>query len=422
MRTVTPFRSAVWRIALGAVVAMMAGAGSAAPPPKAAAYTCPMYDHTSDQPGLCPNCRMTLVPASSIPPPPPRDEGPVTVAAYVCSKGDGTEGVAAGRCRTCGAELVSSARPLSVALLIFPGVQIIDYTGPYEVFGQGRCRAFTVAKSKEAVTTSMGMRVEPSYSFADCPSADVLVIPGGGVDTVESDPEAIGWLRARADSAQFVLSVCNGAFILAKTGLLDGLTATTFYDLLDEFQLRYPKVRAVRDRRYVDNGKFVTTAGISSGIDGALHVVEKLRGRAPAQRAALNMEYDWRPTADYARAALADGPLRAIFERNLRLRIIDGVYPRVAHTQGDRDRWEVEWEVLSPLAAKELLARLDRTVEERGRWKRATAVPAATAGKEAGVRSGWRFEDRGRSWQGVTEIVPAPGANRHRVRVRVAGT
>jgi len=103
-----------------------------------------------------------------------------------------------------------------------------------------------------------------------------------------------------------VLSVCNGAFILAKTGLLDGLTATTFYDLIDELERRYPKVKAVRDRRYVDNGKFITTAGISSGIDGSLHVIGRLRGRAMAERAALNMEYEWKPGGDFARAAFAD--------------------------------------------------------------------------------------------------------------------
>jgi putative intracellular protease/amidase len=283
---------------------------------------------------------------------------------------------------------------------------------------------FTVAKSKDAVTTSMGMQVVPAHSFADCPHADVLVIPGGGADTVENDPASIQWLRTKAGDAQFVLSVCNGAFILARTGLLDGLTATTFYDLLDEFATRFPKVHAVHDRRYVDNGKFITTAGLSSGIDGSLHVIAKLRGQAMAQRAALNMEYDWKPTADYARASFADRPLRAIFERNLRLRIVDGVSPRVAHTQGDRDHWEVEWEVLTPMAGRDLLARLDHTVEERGRWTRATAVAAGgggteSAGAQGGLRSGWRFDDQGVTWHGVTEIVPEDSANRYRVRVRV---
>ena len=340
----------------------------------------------------------------------------VKVAAFVCSKGDGTEDVEAGKCPRCGAEMVPVNRPLRVAILIFEGVQIIDYTGPYEVFGQGQCQVVTVAKTAAPISTSMGMRVTPAHSFADCPAPDILVIPGGGVDTVENDAAAISWLRERAQGAQFVLSVCNGAFILAKTGLLDGLTATTFYGLLDEFDERYPKVTAVRDRRYVDNGKFVTTAGISSGIDGSLHVIEKLRGRSMAQRVALNMEYDWRPTTDYARAALADRHVRAIFGRSLRLEILEGTAPLVVDTHGDRARWQVEWRVATPLAPAELLARLDRTVTETGHWSRAAGAAAAST---APARSQWTFQEKGTAWRGVTEIAPEPTAGRYRVRVTV---
>ena len=338
------------------------------------------------------------------------------VAAFVCSKGDGFEDVEAGKCTRCGAELVPVNRPLRAGILIFEGVQIADYCGPYEVFGQGRCETFTVAKTAAPITTAMGMKVTPAHSFETCPPTDILVIPGGGVDTVENDAAAIRWLRERGERSQFVLSVCNGAFILAKTGLLDGLTATTFYDLLDEFQQRYPKVTAVRDRRYVDNGKFVTTAGITSGIDGSLHVIEKLRGRAMAQRAALNMEYDWKPTADYARASFADRHVRAIFGRSLSLGILEGVSPLVVDTHGDRDRWQVEWRVATPLAAGELLSRLDHTVTERGRWTRATGAAAAAASSS---RSRWTFEEQGQPWRGVTEIVPEAAAGRYRVRVSV---
>ena len=342
--------------------------------------------------------------------PPPR------VAAFVCSKGDGFEEVEAGKCPRCGAELVPVNRPLRTAILIFEGVQIIDYCGPYEVFGQGRCETFTVAKTTAPVTTSMGMKVTPAHSFESCPPADVVVIPGGDVDATENDAAAIAWLRERAGRAQFVLSVCNGAFILAKTGLLDGLTATTFYGLLDDFEQRYPKVKAVRDRRYVDNGKFVTTAGISSGIDGSLHVIEKLRGHGMAQRVALNMEYDWKPTADYARAAFADRHVRAIFGRNLGLDILEGVSPLVVDTHGDRGRWQVEWRVATPLAPAELLARLDKAVAERGKWARGAGAAAASAGA---TRSQWTFDEKGVAWRGVTEIVPESAGGRYRVRISV---
>jgi putative intracellular protease/amidase len=391
--------------------------------PAAESWVCPMRCvPVATQPGSCSACGMALVLAATLPPPHPNEERPPEVAAYICSKGDGTEDVAAGTCPTCGAEMVLASRPLRAAILIFDGVQIIDYCGPFEVFGQGRVESFTVAKTADTVTTNMGMKVLPSRTFADCPPAEIMIIPGGTVDDVTGDPAAIAWLRERANRAQFVLSVCNGAFILAETGLLDGLTATTFYDLLEEFEGRYPKVKAVRDRRFVDNGKFVTTAGISSGIDGSLHVIAKLRGRATAERTALNMEYDWKQDARYARASFADRHLRRIFDRNLRLRILDGILPLVVHTRGDRDRWEVEWRIATSLTPGELLARLDRTVEERGPWTRSSAAAAgagATGSAGATARSGWRFDESGATWKGVTEIEPEPTPNRYRVRVRV---
>jgi putative intracellular protease/amidase len=409
---------------------MLAMIGLAGVQHAAETYVCPMYcNPPTATAGSCSNCGMTLVPASSIPPPHPREDAPPQVAAYVCAKGDGTEDVAPGACSTCGAELVLVSRPLRAAILVFEGVQIIDYCGPFEVFGQARVQPFTVAKTTDPLTTAMGMKVVPSHSFADCPPAEVLIIPGGGVDTVENDPEAIRWLRDRAERAQFVLSVCNGAFILARTGLLDGLTATTFYGLLDEFQARYPRVKAIRDQRYVDNGKFLTTAGISSGIDGSLYVIGKLRGRAWAQRAALNMEYDWKADAAYARASFADRHVRRIFDSHLRLRIVDGIVPLVVHTRGDRDRWEVEWRVASTLPSAELLSRLDHTVAERGPWKRTRGAAAATASTRAAkaatskkadiAASSWSFEEQGVSWKGVTEIEPEATPNRYRVRVRV---
>jgi transcriptional regulator GlxA family with amidase domain len=257
------------------------------------------------------------------------------------------------------------------------------------------------------------MKVTPAHTFADCPPADIVIIPGGSVDRVEGDAASIAWLRERVARAQFVLSVCNGAFILAATGALDRLSATTFYDLIDAFEGKYGKnVKAVRDRRYVDNGKFVTTAGISSGIDGSLHVISKLRGRAAAQKVALNMEYDWKPEATYARASFADRHLRRVFQRNLRLEILEGVAPLLAHTQGDRDRWEVEWRVVTPLAASELLARLDRTVGEKGGWKRAEPVGAGTATR-------WTLAEDGAAWNAVTEVASDGKPNRYRVRVRV---
>ena len=222
-----------------------------------------------------------------------------------------------GFCPVCGMALIikgsATATPATpseaarkVAILIFDGVQIIDYTGPYEVFGEAGLQVFTVATSASRITTNMGMKVTPDYALDDAPLADVLLIPGGGVVDTQQDPRVLKWIQERSKKAQYVISVCNGAYILAKTGLLDGLTATTTAGLIDGLAAVAPKVKVVRNQRYVDNGKFITTAGLSSGIDGALYVISKLFGKAQAQLVALGMEYDWRGDSNYARANLAD--------------------------------------------------------------------------------------------------------------------
>jgi hypothetical protein len=141
---------------------------------------------------------------------------------------------APGTCPSCGMQLVLKGSPASmpmsyptarqrVAILIFDGVQIIDYTGPYEVFGQAGFEVVTVAAKPDMIQTSMGMKVMPHYDLAHAPKADVVVVPGGdGVAQAQQDPQVIKWIQDSAKDAQHVLSVCNGAYILARTGLLDG--------------------------------------------------------------------------------------------------------------------------------------------------------------------------------------------------------
>lgn len=292
----------------------------------------------------------------------------------------------------------AEARP-SVAILLFDGVQIIDYTGPYEVFGQAGFQVFTVSAAPGAITTSMGMKVVPAYTLAQAPPADVLVLPGGDVDAQLENPTVLAWVRERAPGARHVLSVCNGAFILAQAGLLDGLQATTFYDLIPELRRSYPKVRVVSDQRYVDNGKVITTAGLSSGIDGSLHVVERIRGRGAAQQVALNMEYEWDPDSRYARASLADRHLRRLFGRGLRLGLADGE-SRVLLTAGGADRWETRWEVKSRTALPVLRAEVARHLRDGG-WTPQGPEPARE----------WRFADEERRpWTARVELAPAPQA------------
>jgi copper(I)-binding protein/putative intracellular protease/amidase len=316
----------------------------------------------------------------------------------------------AGFCPVCGMKLVlrsnltavpapatSPTAPKKAAILLFDGVQIIDYTGPYEVFGQAGMQVFTVATSTAQITTNMGMKVTPHYALDDAPPADVLLIPGGGVVRTQQDARVLDWIRERSKQTEYVVSVCNGAYILAKTGLLDGLTATTTAPLIDGLPTVAPKVRVVRDQRYVDNGKFITTAGLSSGIDGALHVVSKLFGKGQAQLVALGMEYDWKGDSTYARANLADRHITNVFGRGLRLPAPQGTQSKLQSTAGTAHNWEVQWQVAGDTSAADALKLLNDKLAAGGWAEQKTASRGAT-------RRVWKFNDAdGGQWTGVTE-------------------
>lgn len=322
-----------------------------------------------------------------------------------------------GACDACGMALVEKGSPASrpmqaepqperkkAAILIFEGVQIIDYTGPYEVFGQAGLNVYTVAVSADPITTSMGMRVTPSFTLETAPAPDVLIIPGGGVTNTQNDPKVIKWIQENAKQAQYVLSVCNGAFILARTGLLDGLSATTFYGLIDGFVAFAPKTTVVTDRRYVDNGKIITTAGLSSGIDGSLYVISKLMSKAAAQMVALNMEYNWQPDSKYARANFADRHLRKIFLTNLRFALPAGAQLRVLSTEGDSEKWEVRWQVQGEISAAEISKLINEKLAGDGKWSRQATQSAND------TTSRWKFNDeKGATWNAISSVQPVSG-------------
>ena len=308
---------------------------------------------------------------------------------------------------------------LNLAVFIFEGVQIIDYTAPFEVFGQahvGREHLFniyTVAEKEGPLTTAMGMTVVPKYTFANMPKAEVLLLPGGGVGPHLDNPKVIRWVQETAAGADHVISVCNGAFYLGKAGLLDGLTATTFYGLIDELKTLAPKAKVVSDRRFVDNGKIVTTAGLSSGIDGALHLVEKLAGRGRAQEIALNLEYNWQPDVPYARASFADRHLRKLIGRR-GFELPDGTDWKVLGQQGGTDRWEKNWEVKTSLAAAELLKLVDTRLAEG--WSKLPHTDASAAATD----TRWKFADEeGKNWNARSLVQPA-GAGTYKLTIRLA--
>src|SRR5262249_48365552 len=128
------------------------------------------------------------------------------------------------------------------------------------------------------------------HDLADCPHADIIVIPGGST-AVSKDKRVTDWVVQASSETEAVLSVCTGAFVLARAGLLDGHEATTHWSAISGLRKQFPKIAVRDDRRVVDNGKIVTSAGVSAGIDGALHLVDRLRGRPAAVKTARYMEY-----------------------------------------------------------------------------------------------------------------------------------
>jgi transcriptional regulator GlxA family with amidase domain len=194
----------------------------------------------------------------------------------------------------------------NVGVLVFDGVALLDVAGPFEVLTRARLEpgvesrrreeealfeAFTVAKTKDPVTATGGIVLVPGHSFADAPRVDLLLVPGGfGTRPVLQDAETIDWIRRTAASAKRTASVCTGALLLARAGLLDGRRATTHWGAFGLLASLARDVTVDREARFVDDG-VMTSAGVASGVDLALHIVETLFGRAVADETARYLEY-----------------------------------------------------------------------------------------------------------------------------------
>jgi transcriptional regulator GlxA family with amidase domain len=187
----------------------------------------------------------------------------------------------------------------NVAIFVFQGVELLDFAGPGEVFAAARPRfkVFTVAASTEPIVSQGFVKIVPEYSIQDCPKPDLLVIPGGNTLAAQANPDVIAWVKRVSDENELTMSVCTGAFILAKAGLLDGREATTHWFHVTRLGKAAPNIQVRSDVRFVDTGKILTTAGVSAGIDGSLHVVERLLGHNAAARIAKGMEYKWDASA-----------------------------------------------------------------------------------------------------------------------------
>jgi transcriptional regulator GlxA family with amidase domain len=193
---------------------------------------------------------------------------------------------------------------LRVGIYIYDEVEVLDFAGPLEVFTTAS-RVFLrgapsspppfavslIADRKRMVCARAGLRVEADAGFVDHPPLDVLLVPGGVVDAELARPEVIAWVRRTAASVPLTASVCTGAFLLAKAGLLDGRRVTTHWEDLDDLRAQFPALRVESGPLWLDEGSIVTSAGISAGIDMSLHLVGRLAGDALAERTARQLEF-----------------------------------------------------------------------------------------------------------------------------------
>ncbi len=194
----------------------------------------------------------------------------------------------------------------TLGALVFPGFQALDLWGPLEMLGDcaPAIRPVLVASGLGPIASAQGPRVVPDHVFDDAPRLDLLLVPGGDVGTSKSDETTLGFIRERALDAEIVMSVCNGADLVAQTGLLDGRRATTNKSLFRDISFSHPGVQWVARARWVEDGKYSTSSGVSAGIDMALAVIAKLAGDRAADTIARYTEYDrhrdpdWDPFAD----------------------------------------------------------------------------------------------------------------------------
>lgn len=195
---------------------------------------------------------------------------------------------------------------INVGIYIYDKVEVLDLAGPFEVFttaSRVKTRmdsdandfftVFTIGERLRPIIARGGLELLPKYQISDHPEINVLIVPGGIVDDELEKRDLISWIKNTSSFTQITASVCTGAFLLAKAGLLRSISATTHWEDIDEFESMFPDTKTNRDARWVDEGHVVTSAGISAGIDMSLHLVSRLDNMDLAFRTARQMEYDW---------------------------------------------------------------------------------------------------------------------------------
>ena len=201
---------------------------------------------------------------------------------------------------------MTAPRQRTVGILVFPDVEVLDFCGPFEVFSVTRLddarrretespfAVHLVAETRDVVVATGGLKVTPDCTLGDCPALDVLVVPGGwGTRPLLEHRPILDWIAARGGAVPTLTSVCTGALLLGKVGLLDGRRATTHWRALDLLRDVAPRATVEDALHVVEDGHVLTSAGISAGIDMALRVVGRLHGERIARETARHMEYPY---------------------------------------------------------------------------------------------------------------------------------
>ena len=195
---------------------------------------------------------------------------------------------------------------LNVAIYLFDNVEVLDFAGPFEVFSTASrvqlrltpqadkpFEVFTIARTAGTILARGSLVVQPRYLFSEHPPVDVLIVPGGIVSEELEREQVVRWISKIAQTVQVTASVCTGSFLLAKAGLLNGKKAITHWEDIDDLARMFPGIKITREARWVDEGSVVTSAGISAGIDMALHLVSRFTGTELASLTARQMDYPW---------------------------------------------------------------------------------------------------------------------------------
>lgn len=301
-----------------------------------------------------------------------------------------------GFCSSCGAALYpiysdvvnedknKSAQPKTVAILVFPYAELIDFTGPWEVLAAAGMKVFSVAKNDSSFVCNPGLTMKPDYTFANCPQPDIVLVPGGGVDP--TDTVTVNWIKSISAKTEHTVSVCTGAYLLGATGMLDNSKATTFLPAITDFKKNYPAVNVVDTVRFVDNGHIITSAGLTSGIDAAFHIVSLYQGNAQTQKLANLLEYNWTPKSNYVRGKLADKYL-------LKLLYVFTPYKYTLNKyEGTITEWVIDISLNTKLTAVEIEKLLAAQATLGENWK------------STNKNDEWSFIDKGKKWNVLVKV------------------